>query len=64
MRTNQKAQLRKEITDKLSPGRRGADKDVIDVREAMEVMKRSQEIRSDRLESLFRQRSYLIFRFR
>ena len=60
--TMTKEQIRKLIADKLSPESRDSQKDVLEIQEAIEVMRRSQEVQRERVEPFFRHRSYVIYR--
>jgi hypothetical protein len=56
-----KKQVRKIIKDKLSPQGRNPDSDVLEIQEAIEVMRRSQQVQRERVEPLLRHRAYISF---
>lgn len=57
-----KKRIRKVIADKLSPQGRNAQSEVLEIQEAIEVMRRSQQVQRERVEPLLRHRAYITYK--
>jgi len=57
-----KKQIRKVIADKLSPQGRNTQSEVLEIQQAIEIMRRSQQVQRERVEPLLRHRAYISYK--